>query len=47
MYNLKLLINIYYYLLLLYIYINACVAQLAKVSYTQAVGRGFKPRPGH
>ena len=29
----------------LYIYITACVAQLAKASDTQPVGRGFEPRP--
>ena len=29
------------------IYTTACVAQLAKASDTQAVGRGFEPRPDH
>ena len=28
-------------------HITACVAQLAKASYTQAVGPGFKPHPDH
>ena len=30
-----------------YIYITACVAQLAKASDTQAVGHDFEPRPDH
>ena len=35
-------INYYYYDIK-----TACVAQLAKASDTQAVGREFKPRPDH
>ena len=31
----------------IYIYITACVAQVAKASDTQAVGHGFDPRPDH
>ena len=31
----------------IYIYITSCVAQLAKASYTQAVGRTLEPRPDH
>ena len=27
--------------------LTACVAQLAKASDTQAVGRGFEPHPDH
>ena len=30
--------------MVLYIYKTSCVAQLAKASYTQAVGHGFEPR---
>ena len=36
-----------YIVLYLYTLLNACVAQLAKVSDTQAVGHGFKPCPDH
>ena len=34
---------------IIYMYIikTACVAQLAKASDTQSVGRGFEPRPEH
>ena len=37
-------INIYIYI---YIYIASSMTQMAKESYTQAVGCGFKPSPDH
>ena len=37
--------NIYY--IYIYIYLTACVAQLAKASDTHAVGREYEPRPDH
>ena len=40
--------DIYIYIYIyIYIIISGCVAQLAKVSDTQAVGHGFTPHPEH
>ena len=36
-----------YMYIYIYIYIIECVAQLAKASYTQTLGCGFKPHPDH
>ena len=36
-----------YCILYIYIYINCLCGSVAKASDTQAVGRGFDPRPDH
>ena len=45
-----LFVTVYIYSMTFYLRVNqltACVAQLANMSVTQAVGRGLKPRPDH